>query len=604
VAAGCLFVGGCGSSDDLVEEKTEERRHPPSVIPGMKAAQAEVTGNLNDWEDEELAIEAGGEMEKLVSWLLWETEADFPRAKVATAQPLFAESELVQVFSTGGVDILRMNRSKSEMLPMEDAAAALREQFQRLSDRHGKAKIVGLQPAAEGSDSDGLRMDVEVELSGTDGTLGDRVQMNTRWKTEWESSGNSLQLQRLWVSTLEMVRVKPAAGAVVFSDATKRVLGGTAAYRDDLRYGIDYWIDRMEERAGITIGGWNGLAVGDADGDGLDDLYVCSTGGLPNRLFLHDEAGNLVDRAKEAGVDWLESTQAALLVDLDNDSDQDLVVGTLTGVMVHENDGNGHFEVRAALPFPAAMPFSLSAADYDLDGDLDLFATCYNRRQGIEVAQRKLFERPVPYHDATNGGRNVLLQNVGDWKFRHVTKAAGLDSDDRRFSYAASWEDYDQDGDLDLYIANDFGRNMLYRNEFSPSSRQPTRFTEVAAAAGVRDFAAGMSVDWGDFDNDGWADLYVGNMFSSAGSRISRLSKFLPSAAGETKELFQRHARGNALFRNLGDGEKFADVSVEQGVTLGRWAWGSKFVDFNNDGWRDLVVANGFVTQPEDSGDL
>ena len=96
--------------------------------------------------------------------------------------------------------------------------------------------------------------------------------------------------------------------------------------------------------------------------------------------------------------------------------------------------------------------------------------------------------------------------------------------------------------------------------------------------------------------------LYVSNMFSSAGNRIAYQRQFQENADTETRAAFQRHARGNSLFLNSGDGS-FRDVSVSAGVTMGRWAWGSRFVDINNDGWEDLFVANGFITQT-DPGDL
>ncbi|MCA9211690.1 MAG: VCBS repeat-containing protein, partial [Planctomycetales bacterium] len=147
---------------------------------------------------------------------------------------------------------------------------------------------------------------------------------------------------------------------------------------------------------------------------------------------------------------------------------------------------------------------------------------------------------------------------------------------------------YDNDGDQDLYVANDFGRNNLYRNEGG-------RFVDVAAAAGVEDMSAGMSVSWGDYDRDGLIDLYVGNMFSSAGNRITYQRRFRDDPSNELRAKFQRHARGNTLFRNLGDGS-FEDVSVASNVEMGRWSWGSNFVDFNNDGWDDLLVGNGMVT--------
>ena len=97
-------------------------------------------------------------------------------------------------------------------------------------------------------------------------------------------------------------------------------------------------------------------------------------------------------------------------------------------------------------------------------------------------------------------------------------------------------------------------------------------------------------------------DLYVSNMYSSAGGRIAFQRRFQDSADEEVRAQLQRHARGNTLYQNQGDGT-FKDVSEVSGVTMGRWAWASHFVDLNNDSWEDLVVTNGFYTG-EDSGDL
>ncbi|MCP4731572.1 MAG: VCBS repeat-containing protein [Roseibacillus sp.] len=91
-------------------------------------------------------------------------------------------------------------------------------------------------------------------------------------------------------------------------------------------------------------------------------------------------------------------------------------------------------------------------------------------------------------------------------------------------------------------------------------------------------------------------------MFSSAGNRITFQDQFKPGGDPTTRALYQRHARGNSLFRNLGSG-RFEDVSISSGTTMGRWAWSSLFVDLDNNGWEDLLVANGFITQ-EDPGDL
>ena len=146
------------------------------------------------------------------------------------------------------------------------------------------------------------------------------------------------------------------------------------------------------------------------------------------------------------------------------------------------------------------------------------------------------------------------------------------------------------------YVANDFGGNNLYRNALRESGK-PT-FTDVAAEAGVRDVAAGMSACWGDFDNNGLADLYVGNMFSSAGRRISQQEDFVQGRSAAALLGTQRMARGNSLF--AGGDNTFQDVSETAGVTMGRWAWSSAFADIDNDGWEDLLIANGYLTNRRD----
>ena len=189
----------------------------------------------------------------------------------------------------------------------------------------------------------------------------------------------------------------------------------------------------------------------------------------------------------------------------------------------------------------------------------------------------------------------MLLRNLGSLQFQNVTERVGLDQNNRRFSLAAAWEDFDNDGDQDLYVSNDYGRNNLYRND-------DENFVDVAAEAGVEDIAAGMSVSWADYNHDGHVDLYVDNMFSAAGGRLVYQPGFQSGADDAVRGHFQRHARGNTLFENLGDG-RFRDRSVDARVTMGRWAWGSMFVDINNDGSEDLIVANGFMTNQK-SDDL
>ena len=349
--------------------------------------------------------------------------------------------------------------------------------------------------------------------------------------------------------------------------------------------GVDYWQARLERTIAPDIVTMAGLAIGDANGDGLDDLYLCQPYGLPNRLLIQQPDGSVIDRATASGLDWIDPFSSALFIDLDNDGDQDLVLGGDASVMFFANDGGGSFTDTLQVPFPT-MVDSMAAADYDGNSFVDIYV-CGHTPPGKDQSESVL-GLPVPFYDANNGQPNILLKNIGNWRFEDVTETVGLNQNNARFSYAAAWEDYDNDGDLDLYVANDFGRNNLYRNTDGA-------FVDVAADAGVEDISSGMSADWADYDNDGWMDLYVGNMFSGAGNRITYQRHFRPGENDLKLSQMRRMARGNSLFRNTGTG-RFQDVSEAANVTMGRWSWGSKFVDLNNDGWEDLVIGNGFVT--------
>jgi hypothetical protein len=424
------------------------------------------------------------------------------------------------------------------------------------------------------------------------------IQQNATWHCRWTSGepgdgseGQEIrpELTSIEVREYEEIVARGAQSRTLFVDCTEAVFSTSRSYHDQLCQPIDYWLERIERRNNILHFGHHGLALGDVNGDGLDEVYLCQPGGLPNRLFVHSPDGTLEDRSLTAGVAALDFSRSALFVDLDNDGNQDLVVSTAARILFFAGDGKGGFTLRTETEAGRGS-YSLAAADYDNDADLDLFACTYHG----SADDADNFPVAVPYHDATNGGANVLLRNEGEWRFQNVTSEVGLDVANYRFSFSAVWEDYDSDGDIDLYVANDFGRNNLYRNDAG-------HFTDVAASAGVEDIAQGMSASFSDYNRDGRMDIYVGNMFSAAGNRVAFQQKFQPEASITTKAQIQRLARGNTLFANLGDG-RFRDESVEAGVTMGRWSWSSVFADINNDGWDDLLVANGFLTgsDPQD----
>ncbi len=365
-----------------------------------------------------------------------------------------------------------------------------------------------------------------------------------------------------------------------FADVT-----GTVLRDEQLERGIPYWIARMDAASGIDIYGNNGIAVGDIDGDGRDEIYVCQSAGLPNRLLGWKE-GRL--EARTAGVELLDDTSSALFLDVRNVGRQDLIVLRGAGPLLYLNDGAGRFTLapdafRFAKP-PQGGFTGMAAADYDRDGKLDLYLCTYSFFQS--EAQ---FRYPVPYFDAQNGPANFLFRNRlntdGSGHFEDVTQASGIDENNNRYSFAPAWADVDGSGWPSLYVANDFGRNNFYRNEGG-------KFRDVAAAAGIEDIGPGMSACWFDESGTGRPDLYVANMWTAAGQKVVRHPKFPYPFDGK----WDGHTRGNSFYRNRGGGQFGAE---ELGIAMGRWGWSADAADFDNDGQAELFLTCGMMTGPK-----
>ncbi|MFT5109938.1 MAG: hypothetical protein ACI9UA_005590 [Pseudoalteromonas tetraodonis] len=508
--------------------------------------------------------------------------ADPPVTEEFRGTPL--RPDLVEIYSSDGIRVCRLQGG-----PSLDAAHALDKIafLKSLPKQHGARKIVRIS-------QDGVDFSTRVLATTHDESVaGQWRQTTSEWDCEWQFStpatGGSPQLKRF--TLLSQEEITRTGAKPMFEDVAGNVLPEKFGPHDSP---ITHWARTLTKIDDMHFIGHHGIAVGDANGDGLDDLYVCDGGGLPNRLYLQNPDGTTRDVSAQAGVDWLESSKSALFLDLDNDGDQDLVVATVALLLVLENDGKATFSLRGGIP-GMSNPQSLSAADYDGDGDLDLFVCNYGADSSAGGLRGSTAGPPLPFNDAENGGRNALLKNDGKLQFSDATSTAGIAAGGDRWSFAASWEDYDNDGDQDLYVANDFGRNNLFRNDAG-------RFTDVAAAAGVEDISSGMSVAWGDANRDGRMDVYVSNMFSSAGGRVAFQRQFGKGNPGATAD-FQRMARGNTLFLANKNG-KFDDASESAGVNVGLWAWSSQFADLNNDGWQDLVVANGYMTNQIGGPDL
>jgi tetratricopeptide (TPR) repeat protein len=437
----------------------------------------------------------------------------------------------------------------------------------------------------------GLRTRVCYELVGS-GYDFYREQRVGHWELEWTTaSGDGFRLRR-WRALDETLS---RAADPVYLDIAAQVLGGNPSYSSQLLRGADYWRTVLDGACGIDIYGHNGVSVGDINGDGFDDLYVCQPAGLPNRLYRNRGDGTFEDVTESSGVGILENTACALFADFDNDGRQDLIVVRTSGPLLFLNEGGGRFRQKPDAFKFAAPPqgtfTGAAAADYDRDGWLDIYFCLYIYYQGTDQ-----YRYPSPYYDAENGPPNFMMRNNRDGTFRDATAESGLDRNNTRYSFCCGWSDYNRDGWPDLYVVNDFGRKNLYRNNGDGT------FTDVAPQAGVEDIGAGMSVCWFDYDNDGAEDLYVADMWSAAGMRVSTQDMFQKDAPEEVRALYRKHAMGNSLFRNTGSpGNKdvaFQDASASGGAAMGRWSWSSDAWDFDHDGFPDLYIANGMLSGP------
>jgi hypothetical protein len=341
-----------------------------------------------------------------------------------------------------------------------------------------------------------------------------------------------------------------------------------------------------------SIGG--GLAVIDYDNDGWMDLYVANgstierarRGQPPPRaaLYRNNRDGTFTDVTEAAGLANPHWGKGAIAADLNGDGLQDLYLVNFGPNVLYLNCGDGTFRDvtgQAGVGDPH-WSAAAAAADYDKDGDLDLFVVNYLDYDLNHLPSEGKFcsyqNMPVACGPrGLQGARDTLYRNNGDGTFTDVSVETGVADPQRCYGLAAAWGDYDNDGDLDLFVANDNTPNQLYRNNGDGS------FTDVAVEANVAFSEDGreqssMGVEFEDLGNDGWLDLMVTNFSDDY----------------------------NTLYRNSGKGY-FLDDSHRAGLVTDSWrdlSWGVGFFDFNNDGWKDIFVANGHIYPQVDRAPL
>jgi hypothetical protein len=343
-----------------------------------------------------------------------------------------------------------------------------------------------------------------------------------------------------------------------------------------------------------------GLAVVDLDADGFDDLYVVTRWGR-NQFLRNRGDGTFEEMAADVGLDVEGFSTSAIFADFDNDGDPDLILGRSFERSAYFENEEGYFIERSSDRVDQALPYfasSISATDYDGDGLLDIYISTYS----ASIVMLEGYREYLPADDMAElerrwqghanlldmiGPPNVLLHNQGGGRFEVVKTPSDLLA--FRHTYQATWADFDEDGDPDVYLSNDFAPDTMIRNDGAG------QFSEATTELGFSAFGLGMGVSWGDYDRDGRQDVYVTNMYSTAGSRITKQLSYVD-------QRYREMAQGNFLYRNGADGFSKVSGSGPSDLKVERtgWSWGSQFVDVDNDGFLDLGVLNGFYTAPRE----
>jgi hypothetical protein len=329
----------------------------------------------------------------------------------------------------------------------------------------------------------------------------------------------------------------------------------------------------------IASMGGASVAVVDYNNDGHDDLYVTSSArGSANALFENQGDDTFTDVAPQMGLANVNTAETGVSMgsvwaDYDNDGYPDLFLYKWGRPELYHNDqGEGFTRVSDQAGLPDWINANTAIwFDYNRDGRLDLFVGGFYR-EALNLWDLETTKvMPESFEYANNGGRNYLFRNDGNGQFTEVAEEMGLTS--TRWTLAAVASDLNGTGYPDLFVANDYGVDELYLNE------QGTSFTAAGEASNVGFTPkSGMNASLGDVLNRGQQAIYVSNI-SESGYLMQGNSLWMPRDSSGTL--------------------RYQDLATGMGVSQAGWSYGGQFGDLNNDGWLDLFVVNGYVSDED-----
>ena len=574
ILSGAILSGsmlGCGSDNDTTSPQTQNQTEQDSRQALLDSAELSEDRQQEIWEAESVTFQIERRFGFKLKTALKEGNRDFVRSIFLDDATIELPQASPKVMQQAGIEETKIQSKSPEDMAsasIDDLTDKLMEVFSSFESISGTGlrvlQIKRRSPdlptwdaeillSAQGTNSEGLRKEIKwlqnVTLDYFDDQPVDETASFKRWSVFYEKT--SLGQQE------------------VFAEVTRESQLHDQGMPDN-------WEITVEETEQYRFQ----YAVEDFDSDGRLDIAVALVKGPPMLLKQYPD-GTFRQVALERGIVVSKPLEnfCCCWVDFDNDNEPDLIMGD----RVYQNDG-GLFKDVTDTAQITIDPFCMGAvvADYDLDGDQDIYVIYQVDLGNMDTDDAQWVD------DRMTGKANRLWQNDGSGHFTDVTAQSNAGAGGRH-THAAAWFHFDEDLYPDLYVANDFGLNVVLKNNGDGT------FSNVTSDSKAGGYSTSMGVATGDLDNNGTNEVYVANMFSKMGRRIIDYVSDEDYPDGIYDQIVGSCA-GNQLYSRSADSGQFQELSEEAGINGVGWAFAPAMADFDNDGLLDIYATTGFMS--------